>query len=187
MHELAERMLDINRPRDPDRMDCDAAAIAREVVALVRAGARDRPLEIDTDGVEAAPALIPPDALKQVLLNVVQNAREATDDRGRIALNVTRRDGKVLIEIADDGPGIPEGVLPRVFDPFFTTKGSVQGVGLGLFVAEGIARRHGGRMSALNREGGGALFRIELRSAERDEGFSAGLPVEGRQREDPRE
>jgi C4-dicarboxylate-specific signal transduction histidine kinase len=54
-------------------------------------------------------------------------------------------------------------VLPHVFDPFFTTKDAVSGVGLGLSVAQGLARRHGGRMEAANRsDGGGARFRVEL-------------------------
>ena len=56
-------------------------------------------------------------------------------------------------------------MLPHIFDPFFTTKGGVQGVGLGLFVAEGIVRSHGGRLVASNPARGGALFRIELQPA----------------------
>ncbi len=72
----------------------------------------------------------------------------------------------MVLEVSDDGPGIPEETLARVFDPFFTTKGDVQGVGLGLFVAEGIVRAHGGRIVATNRETGGARFRIQLPAAE---------------------
>jgi signal transduction histidine kinase len=97
-----------------------------------------------------------------VLLIMVQNARDAMKDGGRIQLDVHRRDGIIAVDITDTGPGIPAEVLPRVFDPFFTTKGGLQGVGLGLFVAEGIVRSHGGRVLAGNAPGGGAHFQIEL-------------------------
>lgn len=163
MHELAERMLDLNRPRDPDALYCDAVAVAEEVTALVRAGVADQALEVELCADARAEVEIPPDALKQVLLNLVQNAREAVADRGRIEIRVDSRPPAVNLEVRDDGPGIDPEILPRIFDPFFTTKGAVQGVGLGLFVAEGIVRSHGGRITAANRaDGEGASFGIEL-------------------------
>jgi signal transduction histidine kinase len=174
MHELAERMLDLNRPRYPEVRHCDAAFVAREVAVLVRASATDEPLEVAVHGEDGAGAAIPPDALKQVLLNLLQNAREAVSDRGRIDLTITSAGSTVVLEVADDGPGIPSEILGRVFDPFFTTKVGIHGVGLGLFVAEGVIRAYGGRITASNREDrSGALFRIELmaahlESAERD-------------------
>ncbi|NIR46705.1 MAG: HAMP domain-containing histidine kinase [Gemmatimonadetes bacterium] len=166
MHELAERMLDLNRPGDPDVRECDAATVAREVVALVQAGAADEPLEIELTAEGRCHAAIAPDSLKQVLLNLVQNAREAMEDRGRLELTVRCVDDQTVITVMDDGPGIADEALERIFDPFFTTKGHAHGVGLGLFVAEGIIRRYGGRIVAENRSGGGAVFRIELKPAE---------------------
>jgi len=68
-----------------------------------------------------------------------------------------------VLEVVDRGPGIPEDVLPNIFDPFFTTKDAVTGVGLGLSVADGLVRRHGGRLEGANNEDGvGARFRIEM-------------------------
>lgn len=164
MHELAERMLDLNRPGDPEVRKCDVARVAAEVVGLVRAGASDELLEIALRVEEQAEAAVAPDSLKQVLLNLVQNAREAMEDRGRLELSVGRANDRAVIMVSDDGPGIEEHVLERIFDPFFTTKGHAHGVGLGLFVAEGIIRRHGGRIVAGNRDDGrGAVFRIELK------------------------
>jgi signal transduction histidine kinase len=95
----------------------------------------------------------------------VQNAREAVRDAGTIVVRVAGGNGDIEIRVTDSGPGIPTDVLPRVFDPFFTTKGGVHGVGLGLFVAEGIVRGVGGRMTAGN-ENGGARFTITLPAAE---------------------
>jgi two-component system NtrC family sensor kinase len=164
MHELAEQMLDLHRPRDTSVQRADAASIAREVVSLVGVGAPDTlHIELDTgpDGV----ARIAPDALKQLLLNVVQNAREAVRDEGRIDVRVDNGGDDIVIDVTDSGPGIPSDVLPHVFDPFFTTKGGVRGVGLGLFVAEGIVRGVGGHMKAAN-VNGGARFTITLPAVE---------------------
>jgi signal transduction histidine kinase len=167
MHELAERMLDLNRPRDPDISSCDGARVAHEVADLVQAGAADRRLQVSVSGADRAPVEIPPDALKQVLLNIVQNAREAVEGRGRIDIAIEHTGSLAVIDVLDDGPGIPDEILERLFDPFFTTKSKVHGVGLGLFVAEGIVRASGGRITAANRESGdGARFRVELAVSE---------------------
>lgn len=186
MHELAERVLDLNRPRDPSIRHCNAATVVREVAALARTDSAATHLEVYVEAEEAS-AAIAPDALKQVLLNVTQNAREAMENAGRIEISVGKVDGRVVVEVADDGPGIPNDVLPNVFDAFFTTKSAVQGVGLGLFVAEGILSAYGGRISAANRgepgaDGehdsattGGAVFRIDVPAAFLDAG---GRPVD---------
>jgi signal transduction histidine kinase len=179
MHELAEQLLDLNRPRDPAVRTCDVRAVVREVVVLVTAGLPTGVLALNVDA-PAGPvprAAIAPDALKQVLLNLVQNAREALTERapagpsdarpapGRVTIAVRADAAKVMVDVADDGPGIPADVLPRIFDPFFTTKGAVHGVGLGLFVAEGLVRTAGGRLTATNRAAGGAQFHLELPAA----------------------
>lgn len=162
MHELAEHMLDLHRPREGGILDADVATVAAEVVALMAVAAPDSlSLRLDMD--PSLRAAIPPDALKQVLLNVVQNAREASRDRATIRITGQASESTLDITIEDDGPGIPAAVLPRVFDPFFTTKGDVRGVGLGLFVAEGIVRGAGGRIAAANRDDvTGARFTITL-------------------------
>ena len=70
----------------------------------------------------------------------------------------------MTVEVADNGPGVRADVLGHVFDPFFTTKGAVQGVGLGLFVAQGLVRGAGGRLTVANQSDGGARFTVELPS-----------------------
>lgn len=168
MHELAEQMLDLNRPLDPDATRCDVGAVVAQVASLlsIRNEADRWPIDVTAGaGVEAA---MGPDTLKQVLVNVLRNAREAMPEGGRTHVEVRSDERGVSIEVADEGPGIPEDVLPRIFDPFFTTKGSARGIGLGLFVAEGLARRYGGRLRAHNRPDGGACFTIELPSAGAD-------------------
>ena len=163
MHSLAEQMLDLNRPVDPEASTCDPDSVVRLVLALFRTGEESGGLEVHTSGSAGGEAAIAPDALKQVLLNVLQNAREAMPEGGKIGVHLERRDGIIELSVEDGGPGIAPDVLPRVFDPFFTTKGEVHGVGLGLFVAEGLIRRSGGRLVAANRADAlGAALRIEL-------------------------
>jgi len=177
MHELAEQMLDLNRPRDPGSQRCRPAIVAREVATLSIAGAGRERLSVEIRGDEQLEAAMSPDALKQVLLNLVQNGREAyenwtshPDMPARIVIAVERANSEIQIEVRDNGPGIPSEIVSRIFDPFFTTKDAVHGVGLGLFVAEGLVRTAGGRITAgqvpATAAGGnhdhGAWFRIEL-------------------------
>ena len=84
--------------------------------------------------------------LQQVLLNLLRNAADAVGQGGRIEVSTALRDGRVLLEVLDDGVGIREEDLPRVFDPFFTTKGRGKGTGLGLAISYGIVREHDGDM-----------------------------------------
>lgn len=163
MHELAERMLDLNRPSTATAGSCDPVAVAREVVALARVGLSPRALTVSVTCSESVRAGIAPDMLKQVLLNLVQNAREAMPKDLEVGIDIHCSADQILIDVVDNGPGIPRDVLPRMFDPFFTTKGTAGGIGLGLFLADGIVRKLGGRINAGNREGrSGARFSIEI-------------------------
>jgi signal transduction histidine kinase len=168
MHELAERLLDLNRPGDPSSAVSHSMNVARDVARLATAGVRDGEVQLTVEG-DGVAAAIAPDALKQVLLNLVQNAREAVSLAGRrparISIDVRQVGGQVIIAVEDNGPGVPRELWSRIFDPFFTTKGAVDGVGLGLFVAEGLVRTAGGRLSLQAATGGGARFVVELPTA----------------------
>lgn len=105
--------------------------------------------------------------IQQILLNLVINAEHAMrDGHGRGTLIVRSSHdaerGAVVLEVRDDGPGIPEADRTRVFDPFFTTKSAGKGTGLGLTVAYAIAQEHGGSISLAAPPGGGASFILEL-------------------------
>ncbi len=172
MHSLAEQVLDSNRPRDETITCCDAVLVAREVAALSTVDIPPSVLRLEVEGEPAAEVSIAPDALKQILLNLVQNAREAMGARtsepqrastSRIDIRVSRAGSNVRIEVLDTGPGIRSDVLPKVFDPFFTTKSTVHGVGLGLYLAEGLARAAGGEIGVFNRtDSVGACFYVVL-------------------------
>jgi signal transduction histidine kinase len=183
MHELTEQMLDVHRPRDPERSCCEVAPVAREVANLLKAGTDPgKELAVSVVGSGSLHARVAADAMKQVLLNLGLNAREAMEDQGPIEIVLSGAAGRVRVEVLDRGPGIDEEILPRIFDPFFTTKKQVHGVGLGLFTAEAIVRTYGGRIEAANRgDGPGARFTIEFPEAEHtgDPGEDAEAPVPG--------
>jgi signal transduction histidine kinase len=102
--------------------------------------------------------------LNQVFMNLLTNAAQAVAGRdgAEIALATRRHDGTVIIEVADNGPGIPPEILPKIFDPFFTTKEVGQGSGLGLSIVHGIVERHGGTIEVDSRVGQGTTFTVTL-------------------------
>lgn len=106
--------------------------------------------------------------LEQVFLNILSNAADACRDEEfpQIGIMLEERDGRVLVAITDNGPGILPENLPKLFDPFFTTKPFGDGLGLGLSICYGIMRSFGGTIRAENRPTGGACFTIELRCVE---------------------
>jgi C4-dicarboxylate-specific signal transduction histidine kinase len=138
------------------------------------AGVPRRTLDIHVSGDASLRAAMAPDALKQVLLNLVQNSREAAGSGAPapgaesgvvVTMAVSATPGGVRVEVGDNGPGVPVALRERIFDPFFSTKSAVQGVGLGLFVAEGLVRGAGGRLSVTQGALGGAAFVLELPAA----------------------
>ena len=119
--------------------------------------------------------------LEQVLINLLGNALDATGDLGegnlaagrpsvtatlpRIEIEIEAAAATLSISVHDNGPGIPDDVLPCLFEPFFTTKEMGQGLGLGLAISSSIARDAGGSLVARNAPDGGALFVLTLRRA----------------------
>lgn len=106
------------------------------------------------------------DKLKQVFLNLILNARDAMPHGGTLTLRVRHANGRVQIDVADTGVGIPQENLGRIFDAFFTTKKEVSGVGLGLAVTYGIIQQHQGTITVSSAPGKGATFHIALPAAE---------------------
>lgn len=102
--------------------------------------------------------------MQQVMMNLIQNAQDATAalPEAHLQVSVERAGGLVSVRFQDNGPGIDPAVLPRVFDPFFTTKPVGKGTGLGLSISYGIVVRHGGHLSVSNAADGGALFVVML-------------------------
>ena len=106
-----------------------------------------------------------PRLLAQVFANILLNAEQAISsvrDKGTVRISLSQAGNNVLVEFADDGPGIPREIADKIYDPFFTTKRPGGGSGLGLTICLGVIKDHGGRIELQTSEGAGAAFRIFL-------------------------
>ena len=112
-----------------------------------------------------------PQDMSRVILNLVTNACQATDERRKaesddyrptLWLKTRRTDGTVEVRVRDNGTGIPDTVIAKIFEPFFTTKSTNEGTGLGLSISNDIVRRHGGEMSVDSRQGEFTEFVVKL-------------------------
>lgn len=154
--------LEFGRPSESSFTRVDLADTVRSTLKQVQTQAGERDIKV-TGHVED-PAFISGDAEKihQVLLNLVINAIDASENGIEVVVKLEVDQGKSLatIEVDDSGSGIDEDNLQRVFEPFFTTKSS--GTGLGLAIARNIIEKHGGSLTLRNRSEGGVEARIEL-------------------------
>jgi signal transduction histidine kinase len=105
--------------------------------------------------------------LNQVWINLIDNALDAVGTGGEVIVSAKSERGRVLVEIVDDGPGIPPEIRPQIFDPFFTTKGVGKGRGLGLDVVRRLVSRHDGSVEVESIPGR-TTFRVNLPAASPD-------------------
>ncbi|WP_437325715.1 ATP-binding protein [Sorangium sp. So ce381] len=158
---IAEQYLSVaRRPRprlEPERVD----DLVQELVAFVRPELDRAGVAVRVEVEEAGPEILLDESqIRQALLNLLRNAREAMPKGGEIVVSVSFSSGAATIAVDDTGPGVPEELRASIFDPFFTTK--QRGTGLGLAVTRDIIEAHGGTISCEPREAGGTRFRIAL-------------------------
>jgi signal transduction histidine kinase len=165
---IVRNLLTFARKRQTTRVMVDVNQVVRETLALRSYEQRVSNITI-IDALAAGLPQVLADGhqLQQVLLNLIINAEQAmlsAHGRGVIVVRTwhSADQESVVLEINDDGPGIPEDVQPKIFDPFFTTKDIGKGTGLGLTVAYAIIQEHGGRIRLESRPGSGASFYVEL-------------------------
>ena len=138
----------------------DAAATLAATVDLLAPEFQARGCTLVREGEPTSPVPLDDASLKQVWLNLLQNALEALPSGGRASASCRREAGRVRVVIADDGPGIPAAVLARLGEPFYTTR--AQGTGLGLHLSRQLVTRVGGSLRVESREGSGATVTVEL-------------------------
>ena len=138
----------------------DAAALLREILAPYRDA-----LDVDWQGPASLPVRADREALRKVLLNLVENAREAMEGAGRLEVSLAAEDAQGLtgVLLRDFGTGIPGEALDRLFEPYFSTK--TRGTGLGLAISAQLVEEMGGRLRLENHPAGGAVARLELPGA----------------------
>ncbi|MBN2496517.1 MAG: hybrid sensor histidine kinase/response regulator [Deltaproteobacteria bacterium] len=144
--------------RSADFNDLILAAVH---IAGLHPRAKDLELRVETcEGLP--PVRCHTSLLQQVIVNLVQNAIDASEPGQIIRIAARREDGWLLADVEDRGCGIPEHVQPNVFEPFFTTKEVGQGTGLGLAICYRIVQEHGGRLDFSSREGQGSVFTVRV-------------------------
>ncbi len=142
----------------------DIAEALRTVQLLLTYRASERSILLEVP--KALPeltALISPDQLRQVALNLTLNAIEVTPAGGRVRIRSKARDNFIILDFEDQGPGVPEELRDKIFTPFFSTKGHRPG-GLGLGISRQLLQEAGGSICVLDAPGGGSIFRVELPS-----------------------
>lgn len=161
LNRLVSTLLDSARPRAPSIKPQDMHALIRHCIDLLSSQMEKKNVGItlQLDGNEATVAC-DAEQITQVLLNLMLNALQILPVGGAVSVACKQASGKMLIEVADNGPGIPPEDQAHVFDPFFTRREG--GVGLGLAVVQQIIVAHGGDIRAGNSTTGGALFTITL-------------------------
>ncbi len=161
MQGILDEFLNFSRPLVPLTLDrLDLRYLAEEVVALHEGMAQQRGVRVELRGGGAAPARCDGRKVKQILVNLIQNALDATAPGGAIEVEVGTDGGMVQAVVLDRGAGVDSRVEGRVFDAGVTTKGS--GSGLGLTIARALARQHGGEVQLQARTGGGCAARLVL-------------------------
>ena len=144
---------------------CDLAEIAGNVAVELAPVLGDRELEIDNE--RALPVEGNPDELHRMILNLLDNAARHTQSGAQIELRVLETAAEAVVEVGDDGPGIPPRLRGQIFDRFVRGEGPADtavgpGSGLGLAIVRSVATSHGGTVEVGESPNGGALFRVRL-------------------------
>jgi signal transduction histidine kinase len=164
VRKIIRNLLDFAR-RKPSRMQpADITVPLRETLALVQGMAMKASVFIHED-YPHDPVIVNMDhnEMKQVFINIVNNAIQAMPQGGDLRVRVDRiRDREIAIVFADSGVGIAQDHLRKIFEPFFSTKDNGDGTGLGLSISYGIVRNHGGRIEAVSEAGKGSVFSVYL-------------------------
>lgn len=157
---LVTALLDVARPGERKFEPVDLAALADDVVRAAEPTARRAEVRLERERSGRAWTRGDAGQLHQVVLNLVTNAFDHVGRGGRVVVATSATGREALLEVRDNGPGVPHELRDRIFEPFFTTRPA--GTGLGLFISFGIVERHGGRIEVGDAAEGGASFLVAL-------------------------
>jgi signal transduction histidine kinase len=167
LNRLVTDLLDFDRLDrgivEPDRERTDVAAIVRGVLPEVEE-LRGREVELDLAPIEAS---VDPTGLERIVENLLTNTGRHTPAGTRVWVRLRAEDGGVLFAVEDDGPGVPPELRGEIFEPFRqgSAPGSARGLGIGLSLVARFAALHEGWADVVDRDGGGASFRVFLANA----------------------
>ena len=161
--ELLRKMLSFSKPDEEERQPTDINTILDEILLLVGKQLRENSIRISSSFADdLGEVYASRNQLRQVFLNMINNARDAMPDGGTLTVKTLTKGDNIYIEITDTGIGIREENIDKIFDAFFTTKDGVKDVGLGLSVCYGFIKEHGGDLRVSSKWGSGTTFTITL-------------------------
>ncbi len=161
--EMLKKMLSFSKPDQENKIPIDMNTVLDEILMLHEKQLREHDIRITHDFMPEIPRIkASKNHLRQVILNMVNNAKHAMPKGGDLHVKTSSNAKDIFVELSDTGTGIKEEHLPKIFDSFFTTKGSVKGVGLGLSVCYGLIIDHGGDIKVQTEVGKGTTFIINL-------------------------
>lgn len=166
--EITQKLLSFARRTDLEAETLQLNDIVEEVIGLSEQRAKYGNVKIVANLSQNLPMVtVSPTEMQQVLLNLINNSLDAMNSNGGVIDVWTYCDGEdVLLDLEDNGPGIPQANLPRIFDPFFTTKPVGKGTGLGLSICYGIVKKMGGEITVNSTVGKGTAFHIRIPKAQ---------------------
>jgi two-component system NtrC family sensor kinase len=182
---ITGKMLQFGRRGDGDLYPSDVGPIIEEVSRLLTPQARLKNIALRVEIEPSIPRVfLNPTELEQVLVNLINNAMHAIQQRGTINIALQRANGQAEISVQDDGCGIAPGDLDKIFQPFFTTKPVGEGTGLGLAVSYGIVQAWGGTIHADSGLGVGTRISVLLpipadQNSSKKHGVSQSSPEHG--------
>jgi two-component system sensor histidine kinase HydH len=154
LNRVISQLIEFARPMTLAKEPSDLADLVTQTLRLTQAEAKAKDIEVSLNAQEHLPkAMIDPDKVKQVLINIFLNAFSSMGAGGKLAVSLSRQNDFLEIVVTDTGSGISDEDLPRIYDPYFTSKPA--GTGLGLAVAQKIMEAHGGSIKIESRAGEG--------------------------------
>jgi PAS domain S-box-containing protein len=170
---IVEDLLNFARRSEPKKEKIDIHKTIEDVLNFIGQNIGSSRIAFQTAFDRRVPPVVVDDKkIRQVLINLLMNARHAVGTQGTVRVTTVWRpsDRQLEIQVADDGYGIEEKHLKHIFDPFFTTKPTGEGTGLGLSVSYGIVKKHGGEIRVQSKPGEGAIFTVVLPVQEKNAG-----------------
>ncbi|MCF8109514.1 MAG: PAS domain S-box protein [Desulfohalobiaceae bacterium] len=163
LSDMLRKMLTFSKPEEAEKALLDVNEVLEEILLLYGKQLRENSIKLKAE-LFADPSRVmgSKDQLRQVFLNMINNARDAMPDGGKLNAGTANQDDFVTITIADTGVGVRKKDIKKIFDAFYTTKDSVKGVGLGLSVCYGFIKEHGGDIQVESEPGQGTSFTISL-------------------------
>ncbi len=161
IHDMARQLSRIGQTNQQHGFaEVDLAKVAKQELRYIHAHQSAKGCSMDYEGPDRALCRANESAIRELLSNLLLNAAEATHGTGKISLHLRIQDQTIVLEVHDNGPGVPQALRAKLFEPLYTTK--AEGLGLGLLSVKSAVKLHHGQIEVTNSPLGGACFRVSL-------------------------